>query len=202
MSSSEVELRDLVLHGRSGSDDIIEGLGDLGVGIDQRSLVRYSRLLARDAKQWLDKPETTHLAFSPVKQMGFVKLVAVVTMYAETPALLDRTLRGLAQCVQQLSTDIGFLRSWEEAVVCIVADGIEKLPSDTAKWLENMGVYCPKLVKRAALPDNAGRAPTRMPADGSLRRGASYPHLGRTAQHGSLPRDSGRRDGAPTELHY
>merc|ERR1719265_2192595 len=120
MSSSEVELRDLVLHGRSGSDDIIEGLGDLGVGIDQRSLVRYSRLLARDAKQWLDKPETTHLAFSPVKQMGFVKLVAVVTMYAETPALLDRTLRGLAQCVQQLSTDIGFLRSWEEAVVCIV----------------------------------------------------------------------------------
>lgn len=121
----------------------------------QRETVRYSRLLLRDALSWLDNPENDFMNFYNSKLRGVVKLTCVITMYAETPELLERSLRGIAHGIHQLATETAFLRSWDEAVVVIVADGLSKLPDETAQWLEDMGVYSAKLIENAKKLDLA-----------------------------------------------
>jgi len=115
----------------------------------QINKVRYSCLLLDDAKQWIQDPRDASLSFSRSKQRGFMKVVFVVTMYAETPELLERTLKGIAHGVDQLVAS-GILRSWDEACICIVADGLAKLPSETASWFEEVGIYSPVLMRAAA----------------------------------------------------
>jgi len=133
---------------------LVTSPGPCDDGYDQqRGHVRYSRLLLRDAVEWLENPECDYMNFYKSKQRGVIKLTIVITMYSETPDLLERSVRGIAHGIHQLSTETAFLRSWDEACVVIVSDGLAKLNEDTAKWLEEMGVYSRQLIDDAAKLD-------------------------------------------------
>jgi chitin synthase len=82
-----------------------------------------------------------------------IKLAIVVTMYAETPEELNRSLEGIARNIME------FIRknnknhkdglSWKDICVVIVSDGSTKILRNTLKYLSEIGIYNKNLWKHA-----------------------------------------------------
>ena len=73
------------------------------------------------------------------------RLMIVVTMYAEAPEELTTTLEGIAQNLFHMNkkyreTNSTAGVSWEQVVVVVVSDGIQKINNETFRLAEKLGL--------------------------------------------------------------
>ena len=80
----------------------------------------------------------------------------VVTMYAEDPEELSRTLRGICKNVAALARDKtrrSGVPAWHEVCVCIVSDGRSKAKATTLEYMrKTLNLYDGALLDHAGLP--------------------------------------------------
>jgi chitin synthase len=79
-----------------------------------------------------------------------VELFIAITMYDEDDELLARTLIGVFENIRYIENQSGWSRSsWKNIVVCVIADGVEKLNPRAAALLAALGVYQPTARERS-----------------------------------------------------
>lgn len=98
-----------------------------GVAEDLTTILRYT---------------PSHVQYrSPPTRFGHqarIKLMVVVTMYAEAPEELQLTLEGIAENLVHMCADRP--DAWREVVVVVVSDGIEKINNATFRMAETLGI--------------------------------------------------------------
>lgn len=79
-----------------------------------------------------------------------VEVLIVATMYAEDEQCMRRTMHGIAANVRNLTDkDKGPGLATAQIAVLIVADGREKMPQETAKYLQHLHIYEPEVAEDA-----------------------------------------------------
>ncbi|ODQ68265.1 hypothetical protein NADFUDRAFT_48915 [Nadsonia fulvescens var. elongata DSM 6958] len=77
------------------------------------------------------------------------ELFIIVTLYDEDDILLGNTLKGIYDNIEYLSrrqsSKTWGRSSWKKIVVCVVADGRQKINPKASALLESLGVYQPEL---------------------------------------------------------
>ena len=152
---------------------------DTGVRLDKDA---HRRFMAADPARQSDGGENTQLQYTPVvslKPISFtsdgyqlksvqdgrrIKMFIVVTMYAEDPEELSRTLRGICKNVAALARDKtrrSGVPAWHEVCVCIVSDGRSKAKATTLDYMrKTLNLYDGALLDHAENTQKPGTAET------------------------------------------